>query len=156
MPWEPPVMMATFWLASVIGSLRVWSRRSSRGGLAGGSDLAGQCLERVNVDLREGGEGLDDIAQDLQRHARTDGQRGLLHPLASLGAERVAAGQPLAVAEQRQEAVGLDVGVGGRLGDLGELDSGAEPGLRGADGGGLRVRVDHVRYGFVVGLAGLA
>ena len=43
-----------------------------------------------------------------------------------------------------------------RLGHLGEQGGGAEPGLRGADGGCLRVGVDDVRHGLVVGLAGLA
>ena len=51
-----------------------------------------------------------------------NGQRGLLEPLAGLGAERVGTGQPLAVAEQRQEAVGVGVGtcVGLGLRQLGE------------------------------------
>jgi hypothetical protein len=42
-----------------------------------------------------------------------DGQRGLLQPLARLGAERVGTGQPPTVAEQRQETV--VVGVGARV-----------------------------------------
>ena len=51
-----------------------------------------------------------------------DRERGLLEPLAGLGAERVGAGQPLAVAEQRQVAVGL--GVRARVGlGLGDRDS---------------------------------
>ena len=58
--------------------------------------------------------------QDVERDAGADRQRGLLQPLAGLGAERVRAGQPLAVAEQGQVAVGLGVGarVGRGLGDL--------------------------------------
>ena len=130
-------------------------RAGSAGRLAGGRDLVVQGLERGDVDLGEGGEGLDDVAQHLQRHAGADGQGGLLQPLAGLGAERVGAGQALAVAEQGQEAVGLGVGarVGGRLGHLGHRDGGAEPGLGGADRGRLRVGVDDVRHGLVVGLA---
>ena len=59
--------------------------------------------------------------QHVERDVGADRQRRLLQPLAGLGAERVGAGQPLAVAEQGQEAVGLGVGVrvGGGLGDLG-------------------------------------
>ena len=60
-----------------------------------------QRLERVDVDLGERGERLDDVAQDIERHAGADGQRGLLQPLAGLGAERIGAGQPFAVAESR-------------------------------------------------------
>ena len=69
-----------------------------------GLDLAAQRLQRGDVDLGEGGERLDDVAQHVERHAGADGQRGLLQPLAGLGAERVGAGQPLAVAQQGQEA----------------------------------------------------
>ena len=64
-----------------------------------------QRLQRRDVDLREGRERLDRVAQHVERDVRADGQRRLLQPLARLGPERVGAGQPLAVAEQRQEAV---------------------------------------------------
>src|SRR5580698_7540297 len=69
----------------------LWTRswRSGRGRLAGARDLAVQRFQRVDVDLGEGGEGLDDIAQHLDRHPGADGQRGLLQPLAGLGAQRV-------------------------------------------------------------------
>ena len=72
-------------------------------------DLAAERLQRVDVDLREGRERLDRVAQHVERDAGADRQRRLLQPLARLGAERVGAGQPLAVAEQRQEAVLLGV-----------------------------------------------
>src|SRR5260370_26385442 len=65
------------------------SWRSRPGRLAGGGDLDAERLQRVDVDLREGGEGLDDIAQHRQRHAGANGQRGLLQPLPGLRAERV-------------------------------------------------------------------
>src|ERR1700684_4090849 len=72
---------------------------------AAGGDLPVERVQRRDVDLGEGGEGLDDIAQYVDRYPGADGQRGLLQPLACLGAERVGAGQPLAVAAQGQEAV---------------------------------------------------
>ena len=74
-------------------------------------------LQRGDVDLRERRERLDRVAQDVERDVGADRQRGLLQPLARLGAERVGAGQPLAVAEERQEAVALGVRarVGGGL-----------------------------------------
>ena len=50
----------------------------------------------------------------FERNTSPDGQRRLLQPLARLRAERIGAGQPLTVAEQGQEAVGL--GVGTRVG----------------------------------------
>ena len=88
-------------------------RRSSR-------DLAVQRLQRCEVDLGERRERLDRVAQHVERHARADRERRLLQPLARLRAERVGAGQPLAVAEQRQEPVALGVGarVRGGLRDL--------------------------------------
>jgi hypothetical protein len=64
-------------------------------------------LQRGHVDLREGRERLDGVAQHVEPNARMDRQRDLLQPLAGLGAKRRGAGQPLAVAEQREEAVGL-------------------------------------------------
>ena len=53
--------------------------------------------------------------QNVQRNPGADRQRRLLQPLAGLGAERVGAGEPLAVAEQGEEAVGLGVGARVRL-----------------------------------------
>jgi hypothetical protein len=44
-------------------------------------------------------------------------ERGLLEPFAGLRPEGVGAGQALAIAEQRQEAVGLRVRAGVRLGE---------------------------------------
>ena len=64
------------------------------GRLTGGCDLAVECFQRGDVDLGEGREGLDDIAQHRERHAGADGQGCLLQPLAGLGTERVGAGQP--------------------------------------------------------------
>ena len=92
-------------------------------------------LQRVDVDLREGREGLDGVAQHVERDARADGERGLLEPLACLGAEGVGAGQPLAVAEEGEEAVRLGVGarVGLGLGELGQGGGAAEAGLGRAD-----------------------
>ncbi|HET6774236.1 MAG TPA: hypothetical protein VFH36_13050 [Acidimicrobiales bacterium] len=81
-----------------------------------------------------------------------------MEPLARLGAERIGAGQPLAVAEQGQEAVGLGVRtcVGGRLGHLGHGGGGAEPGLGRADRRGLRVGEHDAGHGLVVGPPWLA
>ncbi len=78
-------------------------------------DLGAERLQRVGVDLGEGRERLDRVAQHVERYVGADGQRGLLEPLAGLRPERVRAGQPLAVAEEGQEAVRLGVGacVGG-------------------------------------------
>src|SRR5271157_1035767 len=77
---------------------------SPLGRLARCRDLAAQRLERGDIDLGEGGEGLDRVAQHLERHAGTDRQRGLLDPLTRLGAQGVRAGQPVTVAEKGQEA----------------------------------------------------
>ena len=73
---------------------------------------ARSAVERVGVDLGEGRERLDRVAQHVERYVRADGQRGLLEPLAGLRPERVRAGQPRAVAEEGQEAVRLGVGAG--------------------------------------------
>jgi hypothetical protein len=43
------------------------------------------------VDPREAREGLDGVAQHVERHVRADGERRLLQPLAGLGPERVGA-----------------------------------------------------------------
>jgi hypothetical protein len=43
----------------------------------GRGDLAVERLERVEVDLRERREGLDGVAQDVERDAGADGQGGL-------------------------------------------------------------------------------
>jgi len=48
------------------------------------------------------------------------------------------------------------VRVGGGLSHLGHRDRGGEPGLDDTDRGCLRVGVDDVRYGLVIGLAGFA
>src|SRR5436190_7785856 len=94
----------------------VWSLRSGARCVGDGVSvvvivppLVVERLERADVDLREGGEGLDRVAQHVQRDAGADGQRRLLQPFAGLGAERVGAGQALAVAEQGEEAVGFGV-----------------------------------------------
>jgi hypothetical protein len=58
----------------------VWvpSWLSRRGRLARRPDLLAKCFEGSDVNLREGGEGLDGVPQHLERHAGSDGQRGLL------------------------------------------------------------------------------
>src|SRR5215208_6995615 len=111
--------------------------------LARWGDLAAERLHAGEVDLREGREGLDRVGEHVERDAGADGERGLLQPLAGLWAERVRAGEAFAVAEQRQEAVGLGVGarVGGGLGDLGHERGRGDRGLGGAGRGGLRVGV---------------
>ena len=70
-------------------------------------DRHAQRLQRRVVDRREARERLDRVAQHLERDVGPDRQRRLLQPLTGFGPERVGAGQPLAVAEQRQEPVGL-------------------------------------------------
>ena len=88
---------------------------------------------------------------------RVNRERGLLQPLSCLGAEGIRAGQPLAVAEQCQEAVALGVRprIGGSLRDRRELRHRAEAPGRSTHRCGLRVGVDDSRNGFVVGLARL-
>ena len=49
-----------------------------------GLELGAQRLERGHVDLGEGGERLDDVAQHVERDAGADGQGGLLQPLTRL------------------------------------------------------------------------
>ena len=95
-------------------------RRARPDRLVRGRDLVPKRLQRGDVDLRERGERLNRVAEDIERDAGADRERRLLQPLARLGAERVGAGQPLAVAEERQEAVviALRPRVGGGLGDL--------------------------------------
>ena len=66
-------------------------------------------FQRGDIDLGERGEWLDGVAQHLERHAGADRKSGLLQPLAGLRAERIGAGQPLAVAEQGYESVRLVV-----------------------------------------------
>src|SRR5215217_3034222 len=123
------------------GSPRSWRSRPDRPARRG--DLGAEGLQPGEVDLREGRERLDRVRQDVERHAGADRERGLLKPLAGLWAERVGAGQPLAVAEQREEAVRLSVGVrvGGGLGNLGHERGRAEQGLGRARRGGVRVGV---------------
>ena len=101
--------------SSLLSSAR--HRRSRADRLARRRDLPAERLQRGDVDLRERRERLDRVGQDVERDVGADRERGLLQPLARLGAERVGAGQPLAVAEERQEAVALGVGarVGGGL-----------------------------------------
>jgi hypothetical protein len=40
----------------------------------------------VEEDLGEGRERLDDVGEDVERHARADRERGLLEPFARVGA----------------------------------------------------------------------
>ena len=83
-------------------------------GLTGGGMSAISMRSPFNdrvVDPREAREGLDRVAQHLERDVCADGERRLLQPLTGFGPERVGAGQSLAVAEQRQEPVGFGVGV---------------------------------------------
>ena len=96
--------------------------------------------------------------EDVERETGADRQRGLLQPFAGFGTERVGAGQPLAVAEQGEVAVGLGVGarVDGGLGDVGEAHGRADRVVGGADGGGLRIGEGDARDGLVVRLARLA
>jgi hypothetical protein len=47
-------------------------------GLAGGGDLVVECFEGGDVDFGESGEGLDGVAEHVQRHTGADGERGLL------------------------------------------------------------------------------
>src|SRR3954451_17249307 len=68
------------------------------GRLALAGDLGAERFERRDVDLRERGEWLDRVAQNLEWHLGADRQRRLLKPLAGLRAERVGAGEALAVA----------------------------------------------------------
>src|SRR5207244_3235762 len=63
-------------------------------------DHAAEGLQRTDVDLREGGERLDGVAQDVVGYPYADGQGGLLQPFARLGTEGVRAGQHVAVAEE--------------------------------------------------------
>ncbi len=74
-------------------------------------DLHAERLHGCVVDPREAREGLDRVAEHLERDVGADGERRLLQPLTGFGPERVGAGQSLAVAEQRHEPVGLGVGV---------------------------------------------
>ena len=85
-----------------------------------------EVFERLDVDLGEGREGLDRVAQNLDRNASANRQRRLLKPFARLGAERVGACQPLAVSEQGEEPVAVGVRARVRLG-LRELRSRAVP-----------------------------
>ncbi len=89
---------------------------------------------------------------------RADRQRRLLQPLPGLRPERVGAGQPLAVAEQGQESVGLGVvvRVGGGLRHVRQRGGGAVSRLGGAHRGGLRVGVGDAGNGLVVRRARLA
>src|SRR3954469_18682742 len=77
--------------------------------------LCAQRVQRSDVDLREGREGLDGVAQDVERHPCADGERRLLHPFALFGTERIRTCESLAVTEQRQEPKALLVCAGIRL-----------------------------------------
>src|SRR3954468_19324539 len=146
-------------VAVVIGSLlsSAWHGWSCANGLAGRRDVLAECLQPGDVDLRERGERLDRVAEDVERDVRADRQRGLLEPLTGLGPERVGTGQPLAVAEECQEAVALGVRarVGGGLRHLRQRHHGAEAAGPGAHRRCLWVRVGHAWHGLVVGLARL-
>src|SRR5579862_6309512 len=78
---------------------RVRSTRRCSGGCWARGDLVMQRDERVQINFRERGERLDRVAQHIDRHARADGKRRLLQPLAGLRAERISASELLAVAE---------------------------------------------------------
>src|SRR5918999_1023732 len=72
-------------------------------------DLRAQPHQRVEEDLRERGEGLDHVLHHVQRHPGADGDGRLLEPFARLLPERVRAGEPLAVRDERHEARALRV-----------------------------------------------
>src|SRR6185437_4422793 len=90
--------------------------------------------------------------------ARADRKRRLLQPLPRLRAECVRAGEPFAVAEQRQEAVALRIRprVRLQLRDVPKERGRTECRLELADRGGLRVREDDTRHGLEVRLAPFA
>ena len=121
-------------------------------------DLRTQCLERLDVDFREGGEWLDRVGQDLDRYAGANRQRRLLKPLASFGAEGVGADQAGAVGEQGQEPVAVGIRARVRLGlrQFRQSRCSAEGAVGRASGCRLRVGEDDPRDGVVVGLAWLA
>src|SRR5436190_23860305 len=64
----------------VLGHRGTPSRPAMAGRLAGTIDSHN--VLSAEVDLREGGERLDGVAQHFERDARTDGERGLLEPFA--------------------------------------------------------------------------
>src|SRR4051794_18099664 len=83
------------------------------GGDDGSSGLGLEVAERGEERLREGGERLDDVVEDVERDASADGEGGLLEPLARLRADGVGAGEALAVGDEGEEA-GLGV-IGARV-----------------------------------------
>src|SRR3954454_9349489 len=60
-----------------------------------------ELLHGVQEGLGEGRERLDDVLHDGERDACADGERGLLEPLARLGAYGVGAGEAFAVGDER-------------------------------------------------------
>src|SRR3954449_12794347 len=99
-----------------------------------------ECVQCSDVDLRKRRERLDGVAQDVERQVRTDRDRCLLQPLTRFRTERKRTGEPVAVAEQSQEAVARRIRtcVGLGLGDLTEQGRAAEPALGRTYRGGLR------------------
>src|SRR5829696_144709 len=148
-------------VASSIENLRPASsarhRRSGADRLGRCRDLGAERPQRADIDLRERRERLDGVVEDVEWDVGADRQRCLLQPLARLGAERVGAGQPLAVAEECQEAVllGIRARVGGALRNLRQRDHRAEAAGGGTNRSGLWVGVDDSRNGLVVGLSWL-
>src|SRR5881227_2425661 len=121
-------------------------------------DLDAERPQRVGIDLGEGGEWLDRVAQHVERYTRADGQRGLLEPLARLWSERVRAREPVAFTEEGQKAVRLGIGacVGSGPRDARNRRAGSEARLERANRRGLRIGEDNTREGFIVGYAWLA
>src|SRR5580704_13280952 len=72
-------------------------------------DFHSKGFESRIEDGREAREGLDDVAQNLQRYTGSYGERRLLEPLAGLRSECISTRQPDAVTEQGQESVRLGV-----------------------------------------------
>ena len=87
------------------------SSRSRSDRVARRSDVLRSASSAAAWDLREAGEGLNGVAEHVERNVGADRQRGLLQPLARFRTEGVSARQALTVAQQRQEAVGLRIRV---------------------------------------------
>src|SRR6266511_5451893 len=132
---------------------------SGTGPPSGRSPVAGAQLEQgVEVDLRERREGLDRVVQHIQRDARPDRERRLLEPLPGLRAERVGAGQTLAVGDEGQKAGSLRIGAGVGRGarHFRDLRRRAQLPLGLPHGGRLGVREHDARDGVVGGFPVLA
>ena len=102
------------------------------------------------------GNGWITSLHDRERHARADRDGRLLEPLAGLRADRVGAGEPLAVGDERHEARARRRTRACRSRCAAPRRAGrsrvsAPVGL--ADRGRLRVGEHHARHGVVVGLA---